>query len=176
MTSVPIRSILPHSGAASSQQQQQKHSTPPAPPHVKRTRVLLSCGSCRASKLKCDRLSPCGQCAKKGRPESCAYAPRPQKARPVKGMAARLKRLEGMVRGMIDIPNDSSSNVGEVRGGVALPAHCSSEGKNPGGHVIVRSERSTNYVGGTHFMAILEDVSNETPQSPSNFTLFYHDP
>ncbi|KAK7996339.1 hypothetical protein PG991_015806 [Apiospora marii] len=153
MASVPSSSIPPHIGASSSQQQQ-----PQPPPHVKRTRVLLSCGSCRASKLKCDRLSPCGQCAKKGRSESCAYAPRPQKARPVKGMAARLKRLEGMVRGMIDVPGGSNVGGEGGGGGAALPAQVPSEGKNPGGQVVVQSERSTNYVGGTHFMAILEDI------------------
>lgn len=130
---------------------------------MKRTRVLLSCGSCRASKLKCDRLSPCGQCAKKGRPELCAYAPRPAKTRPVKGMAARLKRLEGMVRGMIDIPGGASSGSEGGGGGGGLPAHVPNRGKNTtGGQVVVQSERSTNYVGGTHFMAILEDVSNKT--------------
>ncbi|KAK8065613.1 C6 transcription factor [Apiospora hydei] len=149
MTSAP-GSGSPHSGTSSSQQQ---HPTP----HVKRTRVLLSCGSCRASKLKCDRLSPCNQCTKKGRPESCAYAPRPEKPRPVKGMAARLKRLEGMVRGMIDVPGGSGS--GSVETGGGPPANATEmERKNPGGQVVVQSERSTNYVGGTHFMAILEDL------------------
>ncbi|KAK7953374.1 hypothetical protein PG996_014265 [Apiospora saccharicola] len=153
MTSVPSSGASPHCGASSSQQQQL-----PPPPHVKRTRVLLSCGSCRASKLKCDRQSPCGQCAKKGRPESCAYAPRPQKARPVKGMAARLKRLEGMVRGMIDVPGGGGGGGGE---GVTLPPSQvpAEEGKNSGGgQVVVQSERSTNYIGGTHFMAMLEDI------------------
>ncbi|KAK7967444.1 uncharacterized protein PG986_001721 [Apiospora aurea] len=152
MASAP-GSESPHSGASNSQKQQQQQQTP----HVKRTRVLLSCGSCRASKLKCDRLSPCNQCAKKGRPESCAYAPRPEKPRPVKGMAARLKRLEGMVRGMIDVPGGSGSGGVETGGGP--PANATEmERKNPGGQVVVQSERSTNYVGGTHFMAILEDL------------------
>ncbi|KAK8034985.1 hypothetical protein PG993_009980 [Apiospora rasikravindrae] len=155
MTSAP-GSESPHSGASSShQQQQQQHPTP----HVKRTRVLLSCGSCRASKLKCDRLSPCSQCTKKGRPESCAYAPRPEKPRPVKGMAARLKRLEGMVRGMIEVPGGGPGGSGSIgiRGGPPAKAP-EMEGENPGGQVVVQNERSTNYVGGTHFMAILEDI------------------
>ncbi|ETS77139.1 hypothetical protein PFICI_11013 [Pestalotiopsis fici W106-1] len=70
---------------------------------AKRTRVLLSCGACRASKLKCDRQDPCSQCLKKGRADTCRYAPRPQKPqKPAKTMAARLRRLEGMVRGMLD--------------------------------------------------------------------------
>lgn len=69
----------------------------------KRTRVLLSCAPCRVSKLKCDRESPCGNCLKKDRIDLCEYAPRPRKpVKPAKGMAARLRRLEGMLREMMD--------------------------------------------------------------------------
>ncbi|KAL1902715.1 hypothetical protein Sste5346_001158 [Sporothrix stenoceras] len=69
----------------------------------KRTRVLLSCAPCRISKLKCDRESPCGNCLKKDRIDLCEYAPRPKKpVKPAKGMAARLRRLEGMLREMMD--------------------------------------------------------------------------
>ncbi|KLU91363.1 hypothetical protein MAPG_09884, partial [Magnaporthiopsis poae ATCC 64411] len=51
------------------QQQQQKQ---------KRIRILLSCGPCRTSKLKCDRASPCRQCIRKGLPpDECVYAPPP---------------------------------------------------------------------------------------------------
>ncbi|EPE09423.1 fungal specific transcription factor domain-containing protein [Ophiostoma piceae UAMH 11346] len=78
------------------QQQQQQQPT-------KRTRVLLSCAPCRISKLKCDRESPCGNCLKKDRVDLCEYAPRPKKpTKPAKGMAARLRRLEGMLREMMD--------------------------------------------------------------------------
>lgn len=47
---------------------------------------------------------PCSQCLKKSRPSLCVYAPKkPAKKKPPKGgMAARLKRLEGMVRDMLD--------------------------------------------------------------------------
>ncbi len=117
---------------------------------TKRTRVLLSCHPCRASKLKCNRLTPCGQCLKRGKPDACAYAPRQEKSKPAKTMAARLKRLEGMVRGMVELEGGVSNNdngSGE-----------STRGFNTGGSVV-HSERATNYVGGTHFMAILEDVS-----------------
>ncbi|CAK7233060.1 hypothetical protein SBRCBS47491_008479 [Sporothrix bragantina] len=69
----------------------------------KRTRVLLSCAPCRISKLKCDREQPCGNCLKKDRTDLCEYAPRPKKpVKPAKGMAARLRRLEGMLREMMD--------------------------------------------------------------------------
>ncbi|KAI1354972.1 hypothetical protein F5Y01DRAFT_271789 [Xylaria sp. FL0043] len=118
---------------------------------TKRTRVLLSCHPCRASKLKCNRLTPCGQCLKRGRADACAYAPRQEKSKPAKTMAARLKRLEGMVRSMVEIDGGGSG-----------------DGKGPGesaqrydtGGSVVHSERATNYVGGTHFMAILEDLED----------------
>ena len=95
--SVSAQHLQQHQTYPLPQQQQQQQQ------HTKRTRVLLSCAPCRGSKLKCDRATPCGQCTKRGRPDACAYAPRPEKpGRPAKSMAARLKRLEGMVRGMID--------------------------------------------------------------------------
>ncbi|OAQ85526.1 C6 transcription factor [Purpureocillium lilacinum] len=132
----------PHSQAQTQAQAQPAHP-------AKRTRVLLSCGPCRASKLKCDRLQPCSQCAKKSRPELCVYAPRPVKKRPPRrGMSARLQRLEGMVRNMLD-------ESGEARpGGEA-------EGDTPAvkGNVV-HGGRGTTYVGATHCMAMLEDIED----------------
>ncbi|WYZ38654.1 hypothetical protein EsH8_III_000568 [Colletotrichum jinshuiense] len=118
---------------------------------AKRYRVLLSCGPCRASKLKCDRSEPCGQCLKKSRPDGCVYTPKPEKQKPAKGMAARLKRLEGMVRTMMDDGGTPPR---------AVDAAPKDEGvAQPGGH-LVRGERASTYVGATHFMAILEDIED----------------
>ncbi len=118
----------------------------PAPAPAKRIRVLLSCAPCRLSKLKCDRAEPCGQCLKKGRIDGCLYAPKPQKAKPAKSMAARLKRLEGMVRGMMDgeIPKDDGPEAKD------FPS------QQPG--KVVLGGGSATYVGATHFMAMLDDV------------------
>ncbi|GAW12551.1 hypothetical protein ANO14919_019210 [Xylariales sp. No.14919] len=124
-------------------------STSSAP--TKRTRVLLSCHPCRASKLKCNRLTPCGQCLKRGKPDACAYAPRLEKSKPAKTMAARLKRLEGMVRGMVESDGVVSSD--------GNGPNESTQRRDTGGSVV-HSERATNYVGGTHFMAILEDLED----------------
>ncbi|KAI1332028.1 hypothetical protein F5Y16DRAFT_358351 [Xylariaceae sp. FL0255] len=131
-------------------------ATSSAPP-VKRTRVLLSCHTCRASKLKCDRAKPsCGQCFKKGRPEACEYAPRPERSKPAKTMAARLQRLEGMVRGMIELDGgaDSGARGDDPTGNAAM-----TQPHRIGGSVV-HGEKATNYVGGTHFMAILEDLED----------------
>ncbi|KAJ6438538.1 C6 transcription factor [Purpureocillium lavendulum] len=127
-----------------------KYAAAAHPPVIaKRTRVLLSCGPCRASKLKCDRLQPCSQCAKKSRPEQCVYAPRPVKKRPPRrGMSARLQRLEGMVRNMMD------------EGGEPRPAP-EAAGDTPAvkGNVV-HGGKGTTYVGATHCMAMLEDIQD----------------
>ncbi|CAJ2508184.1 Uu.00g093700.m01.CDS01 [Anthostomella pinea] len=133
---------------------------------TKRTRVLLSCAPCRGSKLKCDRATPCTQCLKKGKPEICAYAPRPQKhqRRPAGSMQARLRRLEGMVREFIDQPVDGGGGGQGKGGGAGEEGLAGKDGKEEvdAGGSVVRSapERATNYVGGTHFMAILEDLED----------------
>ena len=123
----------------------------PAEPHShtqRRVRVLLSCAPCRGSKLKCDRAQPCSQCAKKGREDLCAYAPRPAaRKKPVaKGMSARLKRLEGMVRNMMD-GDEAAEKSREQQEAPLVKGH------------VVRGEKGTTYVGATHCMAMLEDVS-----------------
>ncbi|KAI1415233.1 hypothetical protein F5Y13DRAFT_178255 [Hypoxylon sp. FL1857] len=116
--------------------------------HAKRTRVLLSCAPCRNSKLKCDRATPCGQCLRKGKPDGCLYAPRREKQKPAKSMAARLKRLEGMVRGMID--TDAIDPAPDKR---------SVQGQTAGG-LVVQGQKAQTFVGGTHFMAMLEDIED----------------
>jgi hypothetical protein len=118
----------------------------------KRTRILLSCAPCRNSKLKCDREQPCGQCAKKGRLDLCVYAPKPEKKRPAaKGVAARLKRLEGMVRGMMDEEGNVKPQTQDSGDSAAPPL----KGQ------VIHGDRATTYVGATHCLAMLEDVSDE---------------
>ncbi|KAI0550857.1 hypothetical protein F4679DRAFT_583225 [Xylaria curta] len=136
-------------------------STSSAP--TKRTRVLLSCHPCRSSKLKCNRATPCGQCIKRGKPDACAYAPRQEKQKPAKSMAARLRRLEGMVRGMVELDGAMSGNSSALSD--------STPGRNTSGSVVHSDRATTNYVGGTHFMAILEDLEDlktyfEDPEVP----------
>ncbi|KAF9771447.1 hypothetical protein IL306_010913 [Fusarium sp. DS 682] len=124
----------------------------------KRSRVLLSCAPCRNSKLKCDREQPCGQCLKKGRASQCAYAPKPDRKRPAKGMSARLKRLEGMVREMMDSEGSSPGNQASVGIGSG-PANGTATGPEVQGHVV-HGKRGATYVGATHCMAMLEDIED----------------
>ncbi|KAI7779250.1 hypothetical protein LA080_001013 [Diaporthe eres] len=161
--------------------------TPP-----KRSRVLLSCAPCRVSKLKCDRAVPCTNCLKKSRVDLCKYAPKPVKNRPPKSMAARLKRLEGMVREMLDEdgnvrdPSSERTAVGEDidSDGDGEAGRFASSAS--GGQVIRGAGArggNTTYVGATHFMAMLGDIEDlksyfdheEVNQemsgdSPENFT------
>lgn len=66
-------------------------------------------------------------------------------------MAARLKRLEGMVRDMMDTEGAPSQ---EQSKSVAI-------GPVVKGHVV-QGENATTYVGATHCMAMLEDVRLRT--------------
>lgn len=118
-------------------------------PLQKRSRVLLSCAPCRFSKLKCDRNQPCSQCEKKARVDQCVYAAKPVKKKPPpKNMTARLKRLEGLVREMMDAE-------GEAKTQIKVVTECSAPALK--GHVV-QGEHGTAYVGATHCMAMLEDV------------------
>ncbi|KAL6849506.1 hypothetical protein ACO1O0_009047 [Amphichorda felina] len=103
-------------------------SQPLQPPRQKRSRILLSCAPCRMSELKS-----------------------------AKSMAARLKRLEGMVRGMMDV----GGNLTPQRGQPELGEQKLGNGETPQfkGQVVRGQNATTSYVGGTHYMAMLEDVS-----------------
>lgn len=144
------------SGISSSDAQNASSTTTGGAARQKRTRVLLSCAPCRFSKLKCDRESPCGQCQKKGREDLCQYAPKPEKRRPAKSMAARLKRLEGMVRGMMDadgnvMPQPQGQEQKQAGRGDSESPHVQGQ--------VFKGSNKTTYVGATHCMAMLEDVS-----------------
>ncbi|KAH8897212.1 hypothetical protein GQ53DRAFT_679854 [Thozetella sp. PMI_491] len=123
--------------------------SPRTAPTQKRARLLYSCVSCRNSKLKCDRLQPCGKCIKKGRPDGCKYTPQPSRPKATM-LSVRLKRLEGIEREMMD----------EGGGGVATaPPGARSGGKPTQSHgQVVKGGRVTTYVGATHFMAMLDDI------------------
>ncbi|KAI0490811.1 fungal-specific transcription factor domain-containing protein [Xylaria cf. heliscus] len=154
-------SVSPQEVGSNSDQSPQGTASASSVP-AKRTRVLLSCHPCRSSKLKCNRATPCGQCIKRGKPDACAYAPRQEKIKPARTMAARLRRLEGMVRGMVGADGAVSGNSNAISD--------STPGRNTSGSVV-HSDRATNYVGGTHFMAILEDLEDlktyfEDPEVP----------
>lgn len=108
-----------------------------------------------------DRTQPCSQCLKKGRASSCAYVPKP--ARPPaapRSMTARLKRLEAMVRGMMDGDGDGEreeqQELVSKSGGIVVDGAPREETH---AQVVFGGRARTTYVGATHFMAMLDDVS-----------------
>ncbi|KAF9786464.1 hypothetical protein BJ322DRAFT_789022 [Thelephora terrestris] len=48
-----------------------KHSSPP--PKKRRKRQALSCTECKRRKIKCDRIQPCGPCARRGEQDKCQW-------------------------------------------------------------------------------------------------------
>jgi hypothetical protein len=71
-------------------------------------------------------------------------------------MSARLKRLEGMVREMMDSEGSAPGTQASAGIGPGL-ANGTATGPEVQGHVV-HSERGATYVGATHCMAMLEDV------------------
>lgn len=125
--------------------------------------VLLS-----SSRAKCDRQVPCTQCAKRGDEAACAY-PSANRSESVSddGSArssdatARLRKLEEMVNSLVKSNSASSQKCdgedddddSELRHGVGKP-HLEIIPGDP-----MASE--CNYLGQTHWRAILQNVSVE---------------
>ncbi|KAK0720079.1 fungal-specific transcription factor domain-containing protein [Lasiosphaeris hirsuta] len=186
----------PESGFNSSpRQEQHKHNHQSQQSHLhpqpqklpgKRSRILLSCAPCRTSKLKCDRQQPCGQCLKKGRTDGCLYAPKPEKPAPApRSMTARLKRLESMVRDMMDGGGTDADGVLTLmrqrqrlldqqkrqQNGLAQGSgtssveegqdeECDSQEAVHAQVILGKGTTTTTYVGATHFMAMLDDIED----------------
>lgn len=71
-------------------------------------------------------------------------------------MSARLKRLEGMVREMMDSEGAAPGTQASTGAGAGL-ANGTATGPDVQGHVV-HSKKGATYVGATHCMAMLEDV------------------
>lgn len=90
-------------------------------------------------------------------------------------MAGRLRRLEGMVRGMMDEeggankkqPGPGDADETAAPQGAVTAAEAAAEPPSAEGGQVVQANGarggSTTYVGATHFMAMLDDVRAGTP-------------
>ncbi|ESZ92063.1 hypothetical protein SBOR_7563 [Sclerotinia borealis F-4128] len=154
--------------------------------HVKRNRVQLSCTPCRHVKLKCDRAQPCSQCQKKDRVGSCIYlTPQPRK-RAAMSMQKRLKHLESLVKDVMNSqpasvphtpPRDDQepSRLAAIAAALGISSEAprsntadnsSSEFNNSStvqhteatSGQVVFGGKGTQYVGATHWAAILNDI------------------
>ncbi|KAJ9313016.1 transcriptional regulator family: Fungal Specific TF [Paecilomyces variotii] len=64
----------------------------------KRNRRPTSCEQCRTRKLRCSRGTPCDECVKRGKGESCAYASNAIRNKPkARELQDRLRKVEDMV-------------------------------------------------------------------------------
>ncbi|KAL2867361.1 Zn(II)2Cys6 transcription factor [Aspergillus lucknowensis] len=101
----------------------------------RRFRIPLSCESCRARKLKCNREKPCQNCIVRGEQTTCAYKSSthgtPASCRQdkhVDPMRQRIDHLEDLVKGLIaqrQTPPDtiSSQGLSELRSESASPSN-----------------------------------------------------
>ena len=72
-------------------------------------------------------------------------------------MTARLKRLEAMVRGMMDGGGEPSPEGTRQQPSETMDAVSPAPREETSAQVVVG--RATTFVGATHFMAMLDDVS-----------------
>ncbi|KAJ9256493.1 transcriptional regulator family: Fungal Specific TF [Paecilomyces variotii] len=64
----------------------------------KRNRRPTSCEQCRTRKLRCSRGTPCDECVKRGKGESCAYASNAIRNKPkARELQDKLRKVEDMV-------------------------------------------------------------------------------
>lgn len=75
-------------------------------------------------------------------------------------MSARLKRLEGMVRGMMQVEGNEEL-VRQMMNGQNITETNEASDDGPKGHVV-QTKNAPTYIGATHCMAILEDASTLT--------------
>ncbi|KAK2728137.1 beta-ketoacyl synthase domain-containing protein [Colletotrichum kahawae] len=78
------------------------------PHRIARNRPTVSCSTCRARKLKCDRQQPCGACQKRGHEDSCRFEPAPkqQLASTIGGNQNRIRnelgQMQHVLQGLLD--------------------------------------------------------------------------
>ncbi|KAM0248801.1 hypothetical protein ACHAQJ_009312 [Trichoderma viride] len=154
---------------------------PPPYEKKKRSRMRLSCTACRQKKLKCDRLHPCDNCAKRGQSESCQYnSPEPSSFSQSHqwsenaDVRARLRHLEELV---LSLRKQSASNLKDGAGTTETPiAGPNKPGKqadprglsentstqrdyadSPGRMLV--NKLGTRYVDATHWQAMLNEIT-----------------
>ncbi|WQF90173.1 Putative zn(2)Cys(6) fungal-type DNA-binding domain-containing protein [Colletotrichum destructivum] len=64
------------------------------PHRITRNRPTVSCSTCRARKLKCDRQQPCGACQKRGHEDLCRFETAPKQQLAISSSAAMIIKLE----------------------------------------------------------------------------------
>ncbi|KIW04054.1 hypothetical protein, variant [Verruconis gallopava] len=120
-----------------------------------RARQQLSCTSCRAGKLKCDRQQPCDQCRKRAREDSCHYLPAPPKKKQSRNTKERIAQLEGLVVQLMN--RDRTQGISSVTPPIS----------DDGG-----SHKSRAQIDSTHLQSLKS--TKESPQSDDGADLAAH--
>ncbi|KAI1312689.1 hypothetical protein F5Y03DRAFT_338787 [Xylaria venustula] len=141
----------------------------------RRAKPTLSCNLCRRRKLRCDRQHPCQTCSSRGLSLACSYTHnnsgivRPHVARP--SLQDRLVQLEQLVMNVVQNQNMSPSNAPTPLPPdthTSLPPHAPDElaglptsASTPSDSGSLWSNANeTRYVGGAHWTAILDGISD----------------
>ncbi|SPO01808.1 uncharacterized protein DNG_04481 [Cephalotrichum gorgonifer] len=127
---------------------------------AKRNRRPVSCHTCRARKLKCDRKQPCRSCIDRGNGETCAFDASCA-VKPRQEIELRLQQLEQTVREiptnttLLDVTRTSTSNSTPSRGG----ATASDFDVSPAASTVAPlAGTATAYCGATHWVASLDHI------------------
>ncbi|KAJ5200876.1 transcriptional regulator family: Fungal Specific TF [Penicillium cf. viridicatum] len=152
----------------------------------RRSKPQLSCNLCRRRKLRCDRKEPCSTCTARGLALSCAYpnnqapaqrrrAPGPHethRGRPQATVQDRLGQLEQIVVSLMQKSTSGGQDRPDQYLGASIPQDRPEEGspegatnsedspaQSDGGNVWFSSS-DAQYVGGTHWAAILDGIAD----------------
>ena len=131
----------------------------------KRNRQPLSCNACRQRKLRCDRQHPCETCVKRGDESSCAYTKGSSSANAKDSSATRIKaqdrlrNLEQLVMQMFENGSPPKNSVSAHTSSTSTgPTSSSDTDGTPRDGSLDRTAIGANYVGSTHWSAILENI------------------
>ena len=110
----------------------------------KRARQQLSCVTCRAGKLRCNRQQPCDQCLKRSKDASCQYLPPPARKKKSRNTKDRIAHLEGLV---VQLMNQNQSDAGP-----------NSTRQSPGTLTVSQQqqEHGNSVSSGTHRSSVLQ--------------------
>ncbi|KAF9249023.1 transcriptional regulator family: Fungal Specific TF [Penicillium roqueforti] len=147
----------------------------------RRSKPQLSCNLCRRRKLRCDRNQPCLTCTARGLALSCAYpnnqapqSPRPHgahRARPQATVQDRLGQLEQIVVSLMQKTTDgqdrpdqhpvaSAPQDGPQEDSPGLAINTADSPAQSDGGSVWFSSSDAQYVGGTHWAAILDGIAD----------------
>lgn len=127
-------------------------------------------------RIRCDRQSPCNTCVRRGNPEHCTYSSSEQERhsaidyrphfRSSQNARQRIARLESLVAEMRDMAQGSHQNLDDIKSTSEAAEKPQVSRTHPHGRVtdslgkLSITDGDEVYIGGSHWVAILEEVSS----------------